>query len=223
MSVIIKNGNYTVYFHINKINGKIYVGITCRNPNKRWSNGNGYKYKSKFWNAIKKYGWNNFEHEIFATKLTKAEACNMEKLLIKKLHTTDDRYGYNMDEGGGLPPVLKGEKNPFYGRHDIVGEKHPFYGKHHSEETRKKMSQHHWDSSGANNPFFGKHVYANGNSVLCKPVQCVETGIVYFGVTEAERQTHIARQSIRKAASGKISHAGGYHWIYLNEQIPCAS
>lgn len=213
--MIIENGKYAVYVHINKINGKIYVGITCRNPKKRWSNGNGYKCKSKFWNAIQKYGWDNFEHEIFATNLTKEEACNMERLLIQNLQTTDDRYGYNMDEGGGLPPVLKGEDNPFYGRHDMAGNKHPFYGKHHTEETCKKMSENHWDTSGSNNPFYGNHMFANGNSILCKPVRCVETGVVFFGVTEAERQTHVARQSIKKAADGRISHAGGYHWIYV--------
>ena len=37
--------SYIVYLHINKINGKIYVGITkyADNPNRRWMNGNGYK------------------------------------------------------------------------------------------------------------------------------------------------------------------------------------
>lgn len=36
--------NYIVYAHINKENGKSYIGITSRDPNIRWGlNGNGYK------------------------------------------------------------------------------------------------------------------------------------------------------------------------------------
>lgn len=70
--MIIYNGNYCVYLHTNIINGKKYVGITCQEPNKRWKNRTGYnprgKGKSKFYNAILKYGWNNFEHEIVASQ-----------------------------------------------------------------------------------------------------------------------------------------------------------
>ena len=64
--MIIYNGNYYVYVHTNIINGKKYVGITCQEPNKRWKNRTGYnprgKGKSKFYSAILKYGWNNFEY-----------------------------------------------------------------------------------------------------------------------------------------------------------------
>lgn len=37
------------------------------------------------------------------------------------------------------------------------GKDNPNYGKKHSAESRKKMSENHWDSSGKNNPMFGKH------------------------------------------------------------------
>lgn len=44
---------YTVYEHINKINGKKYIGITSQNPERRWGNNrNGYKSSPYFYSAI---------------------------------------------------------------------------------------------------------------------------------------------------------------------------
>lgn len=39
----------------------------------------------------------------------------------------------------------------------LSGENNPMHGKHHSEETKRKMSENHWDNSGENHPFYGKH------------------------------------------------------------------
>ena len=36
-------GEYKVYAHINKINGKRYIGITSKEPKSRWCHGRGYK------------------------------------------------------------------------------------------------------------------------------------------------------------------------------------
>lgn len=110
---------YTVYMHTNKINRKVYVGITSRNPEQRFGH-NGYNYnKNKyFWSSIQKYGWDNFEHIIFAEGLNKEKAEEMERLLIALYDTTNPEYGYN---------------------HSVGGESGAS-GVHHSEETRKKWS-----------------------------------------------------------------------------------
>lgn len=114
------NGAYCVYAHINKINGKIYIGQTIYGdtPNMRWKNGYGYKRQEYFYNAIKKYGWDGFEHEIIASNLTEKEANNFEKLLIKELDTMNQNKGYNLSTGGD----------------GISGHKL-------SEETKKKISK----------------------------------------------------------------------------------
>ena len=89
---------WLLYVHTNKINNKKYVGITSMLPNERWCNGNGYKGQ-KFYNAIKKYGWDNFDHEIIVEGLTEVEADYWERLYIKGLNTKIP-YGYNVTDGG---------------------------------------------------------------------------------------------------------------------------
>jgi group I intron endonuclease len=92
---------YSVYQHINKINGKIYIGITKQLPEKRWGKGgNNYKSSPHFYSAIQKYGWDNFEHKILYEGLTYAEACEKEKELIKKFQSMNREFGYNSTSGG---------------------------------------------------------------------------------------------------------------------------
>ena len=104
----IDDDKWCVYFHKNKINNKSYIGITSKAPEKRWgTNGCNYSKKNQpaFTGAIKKYGWDNFEHIIFADNLTEKQAKHMEKLLIALYKTNCCKYknpalGYNMTDGG---------------------------------------------------------------------------------------------------------------------------
>lgn len=92
---------YCVYKHINKLNGKIYIGITSQQPEKRWKNGRGYEGNEHFYNAIQKYGWDDgFIHEIIASGLTKESACAIEIELIQACDSTNPNNGYNFSIGG---------------------------------------------------------------------------------------------------------------------------
>lgn len=95
-----ENATWFVYLHVNKSNNKTYVGIT-QNPRKRFSGGSGY-HDQVFGQEIKKYGWDAFEHIIFASHLTKNEARDMECTLIAKLRTNEKEYGYNLRNGGDV-------------------------------------------------------------------------------------------------------------------------
>ena len=94
--------------------GKIYVGITSRDVRQRWQNGRGYIKNDHFYRAIQKYGWNKFEHEVIAENLTKDEACEMEKVLIKELKSNDYHFGYNLSAGGEGSLGLSGFKSPTF-------------------------------------------------------------------------------------------------------------
>ena len=131
-----------IYMHINKIDGKKYIGQTVQshNPNRRWKNGNGYKSNQYFYNAILKYGWDNFEHKILYRDLTRDEANQLEEQLIQEVNTTNPEYGYNLAFGGNA--------------------------NFPSEEARQKMRDNHADFNGANNPFYGKKLTEEHNLKL---------------------------------------------------------
>ena len=152
-----------VYIHTNKTNNKVYIGITSWEPEDRWGyNGNRY-YKQEqpiFYKAIKKYGWDNFEHIIFAENLTEREAKHMEILLIALYKSNcckyrNPSYGYNMTDGGdGTTGRTHSEETKQKIREKAMGRvwseqqkenrrelykhlKNPFRGKSHSEEVKK--------------------------------------------------------------------------------------
>lgn len=81
-------------------NGKKYIGITCQTLNRRWLNGKGYKKNKHFINDINLYGWDNIEHTVLLSDLSKSEAVSKEIELIKFYKTKNKEYGYNITRGG---------------------------------------------------------------------------------------------------------------------------
>lgn len=86
---------------------KSYIGQTKGELQERWENGNGYTRKQdhKFARAIRKYGWNAFNHEILLTI-----ECETEEELLFWLDQWEvyciEKYdsfhnGYNSTTGGG--------------------------------------------------------------------------------------------------------------------------
>ena len=104
--------NYTVYKHTSP-NGKVYIGITCQPTKARWKNGKGYKNNDYFYNAILKYGWENFEHKILKTGLTQEEADYWEKYYIKKCKTYHkiNEDAFNLTIGGTTNYPKNARKN----------------------------------------------------------------------------------------------------------------
>lgn len=141
------DNNYVVYKHTSP-NGKCYIGITTQNPKLRWRNdGSGYKHNIYFWNAIQKYGWDNFRHEILFSGLTKEKAEQKEIELIAYYKSNNREYGYNISNGGNCVGSHSEEtkrKISYINQHRSIETKEKLrnavLGKKMSEETKRKIS-----------------------------------------------------------------------------------
>lgn len=192
--------SYIVYKHTAP-NNKVYIGITCRNEEIRWNKGKGYKNNKHFYSDIQKYGWDNIEHKILFTNLSKEEACKKEIELIKKYDSTNKEKGYNRSTGGTTSSHFK-----------------------HTEEAKQKMRKHRKNISSWNKNIPTSQKTKNKIMLAHKErkkVLCVETLTIYNSIREASRKNNIDKKNIsyccRKIKNYKT--AGGYHWKFAKEVI----
>lgn len=91
-----------------------------------------------FMKAIKKYGWDNFQHEILFEGLTKEQA-ELKEIELIALYKSDQReYGYNIEHGGNSIGKHSEETKKKIGMANR-GNSSWIAGKHHSQETKEKM------------------------------------------------------------------------------------
>lgn len=203
---------YCVYSHTNKVNGKIYIGLTRLNPEARWKNGNGYKKGSHFRNAIDKYGWDSFEHKIIKSNLTKSEASYWEKYYISFYNSTDRHCGYNTSSGG----EHGGHAHTDEAKKKIAqnGYHEGMKGKKHSDSTKVKMSQ----------VKIGKHLPDDTKNKMRKSAlrnrgrlfRCLELNRVFDNLNDAFDATTCPKSAIVSCCQGKQKQSKGYHWEYVD-------
>lgn len=189
--------NYIVYKHTNKTNGKVYIGMTCQRIEARWKGGNGY-CNQHFSRAIKKYGWDGFSHEIIAENLSKEDACELERILIKSYKATEPEYGYNQalgGDGGGM------------------------YKRHHSESAKKKISKARKENGFTEE--HKRHISESKRGVkhhLAKKVyQYTKDGKFikeWDYMSLAAEELNINKANIGEVCNGNRKTAGGYIWKY---------
>ena len=182
--------------------------------------------------AINKYGWENVQHEIVASGLSKEQAERMEIDLIAAEKANNPKFGYNDENGGNcagthseatkrkISAAQMGEKNHMYGKPS------PVRGKKRTPEQNERNRQAHIGQKGywkgkklppetveklrrPKSEEHKKHL-SEARSV---PVMCVETGIVYKSGKAAAEALGIPRGSIAHVVKGERHTAGGFHWI----------
>ena len=236
---------YTVYKHINKINGKCYIGITSLEPKERFGrNGGNYKKCTYFWNAIQKYGWHNFEHIIIVDCLTKEEACRYEISLIERMRTENPNGCYNILLGGELGRAgivateeykdkFRGNKNPVAKSvicietnkvFDTVTDAARFYGidrRNIIRACQKGTTCGKLNGKGLHWAYYDKENNAY-NLVRHKPyerrVYCETTGVYFASLQEAADFYNVPYDSIWWSCKHNTVTSYGFKWRYADDE-----
>lgn len=192
---------YEVYKITNKVNGKIYVGITNQGYKTRW-----YKHCSDaihdssfpIHQALRKYGFDNFKVGVIEQCSTIDLLKEREKFWIKELGTlTKYGKGYNITTGGDGA-----------------------FGRYHSDETKELLRELALNRKEVNDE---ARLKMSLNSVKAKIVsqftldgELIKT---YRSAREAARQLGLIATNISACARGKYKHSGGFKWSYTDEVI----
>lgn len=218
------HANYCVYCHINKVNGKRYVGITCRIPEHRWQGGAGYSHNKHFQAAIQKYGWDSFDHIIMHSGLTHQEACEYEKQYIKQWNLRDTTFGYNLTDGGEgcTGRILSGEtKAKISASHIGIGKSVPLSNEHKQKISEALTGVPHPHIGGKRRPFTDAQKQRVSDAHK-KPVAMYGTDGTLIRIFESatDGANFVGLKTygdISKCCHGKRKTVGGYVWRYVND------
>lgn len=171
------NKKYCIYKHQCLDNGKVYIGQTCQDVQRRWRDGQGYLKSPRFYSAILNHGWKNFSHEILEDNLTAEQANDREKFWIKYYDSTNPEKGYNLTVGGD---------SHLYNDESKEKMSHSAIERFSKEDERKAQSERL------------KKAYEEDSSrwdMIKKPVKCIETGEIFPSTTEAAKWAGIVSLS----------------------------
>lgn len=227
--------DYKVYKHTSP-SGKVYIGITRDELQHRWRGGNGYANNSHFFRAIKKYGWQNFKHEVLFAGLTEEQAVRKEKELIALYDSTDPTKGYNRDPGGGVRSRETSAKISAA----LTGVPHDTERRRRQSERQKgsKLSperKQQISEAHKHNPKVLAHIIAMNKARAGQPktsahktrlsqsqprrrvVINLDTGETFQSIHAAAASCGGSHPNIVKACTGERQRAYGFRWAYGSE------
>ncbi|MGZ7119634.1 MAG: NUMOD3 domain-containing DNA-binding protein [Methanobacterium sp.] len=211
---------FVVYCHTSP-SGKKYIGITSNYKRRCYRHSDESSSCTAFSYAIKKYGWDNFKHEILANGLTLQSANHFEQFYIKYFNTISPN-GYNLKTGGDMSThchetrkkisdANSGEKHPFFGK---FGSDHPRYGMRNTPETKARMSE---SQKGEKSYWFGKRgaeSKASKTYLVINPDGVTE---IAFGLKQYCDANGLSRTHMAHVAQGKRLHHKKYYCEYIYE------
>lgn len=162
-----------IYKITNKINSKVYIGLTKNGFKQRYSGSIKATHNKHLQHSIEKYGIENFEIiEEFDFADNEQELKEKEKYYIQFFKSNDPKYGYNKTSGGEHPvpneqakkKMSDAKKGKTYGEktkqlwsEQRTGQGNPNFGKRWDDEHKQKIAASVSKSTrGELNPMYGK-------------------------------------------------------------------
>lgn len=220
---------YNVYKHIFP-NNKVYIGITTKtNLKERWRGGSGYSHNNLMKKAIQKYGWGNIKHEILYEQLEEKEAKQKEIELIKKYNSTNNKYGYNLSNGGEgangykhtqeqIKRANQNKKKHIYTieeRNKISERNKKIWANENYKLKMKKIFENRKPKKHYKMSLEGKENIRKTRKI--KYIKCIETGEVYSGTRDISKKLNIDRRTIMRILKKEygFKSAKGLHFEYI--------
>ena len=192
---------YSIYKATNTINGKVYVGFDSNWPNrKRYHKSQHKKTKSKFYNAICKYGWDKFDWELVYQSVDGNHTLKiMEAYFIEQFNSFTE--GYNSTLGGDGILGFKHSKEQIQKRtNKVKGRKHSVnwcenISKGKIGKKRKLFSESHLKNlsvsiSGKNHP---------------KAIPVTINGIFYTHKRQAMKELNLTKWQLNKLLTTNLA------------------
>ena len=228
-----------IYTITNKINGKIYIGLTQKTPQERWKmhvntayNKNSKDFNALFKKAIRKYGKDNFIIETIEECNTIEELKEKEIYWIKKLKTyafEEDNWGYNSTKAGDYATNAKKVYQINIITGDIVKEFNSI--KEGEEQTgagdinavllrgygeQPLNSQTTWVYKYLYDEYIPQEHYEQ-YGIICQLDLQGKFIKYWFGPKEASIKLNITQGNISSCLTGNRKQAGNYQWCYYKD------
>lgn len=191
-----------VYLITNLVNGKVYVGKTCRSLSARWS---GHVSKARHGKdclisqAIRKYGSDRFQVQVLASCTSLEELDLLERKFILEYRSNVRGVGYNQTPGGDGAP--KGNKNRL--------------GISHTVESKARMSFSH---TGLKQPMTDERRAKISASMKGK--QNAKGRILSAESREKIRRAHIGMKASLESRL-KMSESRRRYYASSSSAVPC--
>lgn len=192
-----KTETYKVYCWTNKVNGKRYVGMTCRSMKKRAGKDMYFYHGSAhFYAAIQKYGIENFSYRILVDGLTKEQAAQKEKNYIQRYRLRNPEFGYNIRKGGcyaftGDTDISRAQR--------ISATLHEQRSKPEYRAIMSQRMQKVWDDPERAAKMRKARIGKPHGGMPDKPIYCAETKTRYPSLCAAAKALDLSRSTIHKA------------------------
>lgn len=224
-----------IYKIENLINHKVYIGQSL-DVYRRFMAHINAKDITKFHNSLRKYGYKNFSFELIKETY---DLNYWEHFLVKLYKATDDRYGYNMVEGGMSDNwgyvndlVRKGIIKPYKMTEEQIKKRQQArFGLKVSPEGRKSLSmklrkytKEHpevvykrvkWMYEMSKDEKEGYRLKQRLASHKRKDILCLETGEKFLSERDVCSKLNISRTKLRKIIKLKESYKG-FHYEKIN-------
>lgn len=217
-----------IYKVTNKINNKVYIGQTIKSLDERkrrhvYDAENHKDVNTTFYNAIRKYGIDNFEWIVLDTGMSKKDLDSKESYWIKELksHIRDGK-GYNMTTGGDGSEGFKHSKEA---RMKMSADRK---GRKHTDEAKAKMSE---NRRGTNRTEEMKQkdrevklgVYDNENNPRAKSVvKLTKDGLFVERFPTAKQGAESVngkRSAISNCCNGESKTSYGFKWMFEEDYL----